>query len=109
MKVLLARAMSYRCDALMAMKITPRLLTAVLVLAVCAFATQGVAHSHGVTHDEDRCTCQVCHIGHAAIPQPTHSTDAHSSPLIDRFVPAEESAVAAEVIATPSIPRAPPA
>ena len=93
----------------MAKKITCRLLTIALVLAVCAFATQGVAHSHGVTHDEDNCTCQVCHIGHAAIPQSTHSGEILSSPLIARFAPAEESEVAAEVIATPSIPRAPPA
>jgi len=93
----------------MAKKITSRLLTIALVLAICAFATQGLAHSHGVTHDEDKCTCQVCHIGHAAIPQSTHSGEILSSPLIVRFIPAEESEVAAEVIATSSIPRAPPA
>jgi hypothetical protein len=92
----------------MARKIISRLVTITLVLAVCAFATQGVAHSHGVTHDEDRCTCQVCHIGHAAIPQAAHSSNINSSLLIARFVPAEESEVAAEAIATPSIPRAPP-
>jgi hypothetical protein len=93
----------------MTRKITSRLLTAFLLLAVCAFATQGVAHSHDLTHDEDHCNCQVCHIGHAAIPQSTHSADTHSAPLVARFVPAEESAIAAEVVATPSIPRAPPA
>ena len=93
----------------MTRKIVSRLLITLLLLAVCAFATQGVAHSHDITHDEDNCTCQVCHVGHAAIPQPAHSAGTHSAPLIIRFLPAEESAVAAEVIATPSIPRAPPA
>jgi hypothetical protein len=94
---------------IMAKKITSRLLTTLLLLAVCAFATQGVAHSHDLTHDEDHCTCQVCHIGHAAVPQSTHSGEILSSPLIARFTPAEESEVVAEVVATPSIPRAPPA
>lgn len=98
-----------RYDVAVAKKLTSRLLTAVLLLAVCAFATQGVAHSHDLTHDEDNCTCQVCHIGHAAIPQSSHFVLGSSSPLIARFVPAVESAVAVEVIATPSIPRAPPA
>jgi hypothetical protein len=93
----------------MAKKITHRLLTALLLLAVCAFATQGVAHSHGVTHDEDGCTCQVCHIGHAAIPQPAHSAQSQSSLLVARFVSAEESEVAAQAVTAPSIPRAPPA
>ena len=31
---------------------------------------QVVAHFDGNSHDEDHCTCQVCHIGHAAVPQP---------------------------------------
>jgi len=93
----------------MTRKIASRLLTTILLLAVCAFATQGVAHSHDLTHDEDHCTCQVCHVGHAAIPQPAHSAATHSAPLVARFIPAEESAAAAEPIATPSIPRAPPA
>jgi hypothetical protein len=92
----------------MAKKLASRLLTTLLLLAVCAFATQGVAHSHGVTHDEDNCTCQVCHIGHAAIPQSTHSGEILSSPLLVRLILIEESEVAAEIIATPSIPRAPP-
>jgi hypothetical protein len=90
-------------------KLAARLLTVALLLSVLGFSTQGVAHSHGVTHDEDGCTCQVCHIGHAAVPQSTHSGEILSSPLIARFTPAEEFEVAAEVIATPSLPRAPPA
>jgi hypothetical protein len=93
----------------MAKKLISRLLTALLLLAVCAFATQGVAHSHDLTHDEDHCTCQVCHVGHAAVPQPALHSAIDSTPLIARFVSAEESAVAAEAITTPSIPRAPPA
>jgi hypothetical protein len=90
-------------------KLAARLLTVALLLSVLGFSTQGVAHSHGVTHDEDGCTCQVCHIGHAAIPQPTHSAQSQSSLLVARFVSAEESEVAAQAVTAPSIPRAPPA
>jgi hypothetical protein len=71
--------------------------------------TLAVNHSHGVSHDEDHCTCQVCHVGHAAISQPTAQAQIKTPLLIERFAPAETSALPPEVSDILSVPRAPPA
>jgi hypothetical protein len=71
--------------------------------------TQAVSHSHGLSHDEDHCTCQVCHVGHAVIPQPTAQAQITAPLLIARFVPAEASSLLLEPTDINCIPRAPPA
>jgi hypothetical protein len=90
-------------------RLAARFLSLALILAVFALGTQAVSHSHGIAHEEDHCTCQMCHVGHVAIPQPASQVQIQESLPVERFVPGEESAVTAEVLVTPSNPRAPPA
>jgi hypothetical protein len=89
--------------------IAVRLLVVPLVLAVFALGAESVSHSHGISHDEDHCTCQVCHVGHAAIPQPSAQAQVAAPLLIARFAPAEASSLLLEPTDITSIPRAPPA
>jgi hypothetical protein len=86
-----------------------RLLALPLILAVFLLGAQAVTHSHGVSHDEDHCSCQVCHVGHAAIPQPTEQTQIRAPLLIARFAAPEKSSLLLESTDIVSIPRAPPA
>jgi hypothetical protein len=86
-----------------------RLLALPLILAVFVLGAQAVSHSHGLSHDEDHCTCQVCHVGHVAIPQPTAQTHITAPLLIARFAPAEKSSLLPAPTDIKSIPRAPPA
>jgi hypothetical protein len=85
-----------------------RLLALPLILAVFVLGTQAVTHSHGLSHDEDHCTCQVCHVGHAAIPQPEAQTQITAPLLMARFAPAEALSLLPEPTDIESIPRAPP-
>jgi len=85
-----------------------RLLALPLILTVFALGAQAVSHSHGFSHDEDHCTCQVCHVGHAAIPQPTAQAQITAPLLIARFAPAEASSLLSEPTDIQSSPRAPP-
>ena len=89
--------------------IATRLLALPLILAVFVLGAQAVSHSHGLSHDEDHCTCQVCHVGHAAIPQPTAQAQITAPLLIARFAPAEALSLLLESTDIESIPRAPPA
>lgn len=89
--------------------LTIRLLVLPLILAVYALGAEAVGHSHGISHDEDHCTCQVCHVGHAAIPQPASHVQIRAPLLIARFAPAEISSLSPESPEIVSIPRAPPA
>ena len=86
-----------------------RLLALPLILTVFALGGQAVTHSHGLSHDEDHCTCQVCHVGHAAIPQPSAQTQITAPLLTARFAPAEALSLLPEPTDIESIPRAPPA
>jgi hypothetical protein len=86
-----------------------RLLALPLILAVFVLGTQAVSHSHDISHDEDHCTCQVCHVGHAAIPQPTAQAQITAPLLIARFTPAEASSLLPQPADISCIPRAPPA
>jgi hypothetical protein len=79
-----------------------------LILAVFALGTQAVAHSHSGSHDEDHCTCQVCHVGHIAIPQPASHAQIKASVVSARFAPDEISSPLSESPDVVSIPRAPP-
>jgi hypothetical protein len=91
----------------MAKRITMRLLAAALILALIALGTHAVAHVHAHVSDEEH--CQVCHIGHAAIPKPSVQVAAQMLVLMARFVPAEDSAPDLKTVCTLSVPRAPPA
>jgi hypothetical protein len=84
-----------------------RLLAVVLMVAVCVLGAQAVGHSHEKAFDEQH--CQVCHIGHVAIPQPTVQAEVQTPAPVARFSPAEESSRGLEPARTLSIPRAPPA
>jgi hypothetical protein len=86
-----------------------RLLVLPLILSVFALGTEAVSHSHGISHDEDHCTCQVCHVGHVAIPQTTAQAQIKTTPVVQRFAPVEISCSSPESPDIVSIPRAPPA
>jgi hypothetical protein len=89
--------------------IARRLLALPLILAVFVFGAQAVSHSHGLSHDEDHCTCQVCHVGHVAIPQPASQVQIKAPQVTERFAPAETWSLSPESPDIVSIPRAPPA
>ena len=91
----------------MAKRIARRLLAVAVVLAVLALGTHAVAFAHAHAYDEDH--CQVCHVGHAAIPQPAVHVAMQAPAPIARFVTAEGSAPDLEPVPTLSSPRAPPA
>ena len=86
-----------------------RLLVLPLILTVFALGAEAVGHSHGISHDEDHCTCQVCHVGHAAIPQPTALAQINAPLLVARFSPSEIASLSPESTDTVTNPRAPPA
>ncbi len=75
----------------MAKRTTNRLLAIVVVLALALLATHAVSHWHTHAYDEDH--CQVCHVGHAAIPQPAAQV------AVQLAVPTARIALAAEFCA----------
>ena len=86
-----------------------RLIVVGLMLAVFVLGVEVVAHYDGNAHDEAHCTCQVCHIAHAAIPQPATQTQIQIPVHIARIAPPENSSPVVESASILSIPRAPPA
>ena len=93
----------------MRIKLVKRQLVVPLMLAVFSLETQAVVHSHGASDDEDHCTCQVCHLGHVAIPQPASHTQIEAPVVSARFAPDEILSPSPECPDVVSIPRAPPA
>jgi hypothetical protein len=89
--------------------ISCRLVAVPLIVAVIVLSFQIVAHYDGNDHDEAHCTCQVCHIAHAAIPQPAAQARMQAPLRITRFAPLEVAASSVESASILSIPRAPPA
>jgi hypothetical protein len=90
-------------------RISIRLLAVPLMLAVLILGVQVAAHFDGNSHDEAHCTCQVCHIAHAAIPQPAAQAQIQIPLPVAAFAAFEQSASTVEFSSTLSIPRAPPA
>ena len=88
-------------------RIVIRLLAVALVLAVGILGAQAIGHWHDNPFDEQH--CQVCHIGHVAIPQPAVQAEVQTPAPVTRFAPTEESSRGLEPVRTLSIPRAPPA
>jgi hypothetical protein len=86
-----------------------RLLSLSLILAVGVLSVYALGHSDGNDHDEAHCTCQVCHIAHAAVPQPAAQAQLQVPFRVSRHSPSERFSEAVEPVSILSIPRAPPA
>jgi hypothetical protein len=87
-------------------RFTSRLLAVALILSVSLFAMQTAGHWHGHASDEQH--CQVCHIGHAAVPLPVAQVASLAPLPVARFVGADKKAVEFETLCTHRSPRAPP-
>src|SRR5277367_3691615 len=85
-------------DLKMAKRSTNRLLAVAVVLALALLATHAVSHWHTHAYDEDH--CQVCHVGHAAIPQASAQVAVQAAAPIARIVLAEEFAPNFEFVYT---------
>lgn len=85
---------------------TKRILALLVMLSVCAFIAQGVNHSHADGSDERH--CQVCHVGHSAIPKPAAQPLSTAQFPVVRFAQLGELAPTVETVFTQRIPRAPP-
>lgn len=84
-----------------------RLLAVVAILALALLATHSVSHWHSHAYNDDN--CQVCHVGHAAVPQPVAQVATQAPAPVVRFAVDDEAAPQLDFVSTPSIPRAPPA
>ena len=84
-----------------------RLLAISVVFVFALLSIHAVSHWHGRAYDEDN--CQVCHVGHAAIPQPAAQVAVQAPTPVAHVSIDSESAPPVVFVATPSIPRAPPA
>ena len=91
----------------MTKRVTKGLLGVVLMLAVALLATHAVSHWHTEAGNEQN--CQVCHVGHAAIPQPAVQVATQAPAPVARFAPTEDFHLDLEESRSLSIPRAPPA
>lgn len=87
-------------------RITIRLLAVALILSMGLFAMQAAGHWH--EHSSDEQHCQVCHIGHAAIPQPTAQLGASTPVAVPRDAASEKQKVSLDPVCSHRIPRAPP-
>jgi hypothetical protein len=88
-------------------RIANRLLAVTAILALALLATHAVSHWHTNAYDEDH--CQVCHVGHAAIPQPAAEVALQAPAPVARLAVGDESVPQLDFVGTLSIPRAPPA
>jgi len=84
-----------------------RVLSVALILTVGALASHAAIHFHPDATSEQH--CQVCQVGHVAVPQSAPHVVIQSPEPVARFTPAEEPAEVFEVVRDSSIPRAPPA
>jgi hypothetical protein len=83
-----------------------RLFAVALILAVCVLGAQAVGHWHDNPLDEAH--CQVCHIGHSAIPQPAVQAEMQAPVSVARFAPSYQLGDDLEAVRAPGVPRAPP-
>lgn len=88
-------------------RITLRLLAIALILTLCALSTHALAHWHAQAYDEQH--CQICQVGHVAVPQAVAPAAIQAPVPVARFVPAEYFVLNLEPVRTPSNPRGPPA
>ncbi|MFZ0580186.1 MAG: hypothetical protein WAN72_25360 [Candidatus Acidiferrales bacterium] len=87
-------------------QIALRLLAVALILAVGAFSVQAIGHWH--EHSSDEQHCQICHIGHAAVPQPAVQMGVQTPVAVARFAVNENQQLALDPVCNHRIPRAPP-
>jgi hypothetical protein len=87
-------------------RIAIRLLAVALILSMGLFAMQAAGHWH--EHSSDEQHCQVCHIGHAAIPQPTAQVGVGTPVAVTRYAASEKQKVSLDPVCSHRIPRAPP-
>jgi hypothetical protein len=87
-------------------RIAIRLLAITLIVSMGVFAMQASRHWHGHSSDEQH--CQICHVGHVAIPQPAAQMTMQSPVTVARFAIAEESKLSLDPVCNHGIPRAPP-
>ena len=91
----------------MAKRSINRVLGVALIIAVGLLATHAISDWHARAYDEDH--CQVCHVGHSAIPQAAAQVAVQSPVPVATLAPAPETKPYFEIVGSPSIPRAPPA
>jgi len=89
----------------MVKRTTQRLRAVAVVLALVLLATHAVSDWHIHSHDEDH--CQICHVGHAAIPQAAAEVAVEAAAPVARLALAEGSAPKIGFVGTLSISRAP--
>lgn len=87
-------------------RIAIRLLAIALILTVGVFAVEAAWHWHGHSADEQH--CQICHIGHAAVPQTTAHVGLQTPVTFARFAVAENQKLTLDPVCSHRIPRAPP-
>jgi hypothetical protein len=93
-------------ESRMTKRIANRLLAIAAIFALAVLATHAVSHWHSHAYDEDH--CQICHVGHAAIPQPAAQIAVQPAAPTARLALAANFAPGLDFAGTPSIPRAPP-
>lgn len=91
----------------MTRRITKLALAVALIVFVGVFAMETAGHWHANPFDEQH--CQVCHLGHVSVPQPSAQVRVQEPVPISRFVLTEAPTPVLEPISTHKIPRAPPA
>jgi hypothetical protein len=85
------------------------LIAIVLTFALCVFSTVVVAHSDGLGHTEEHCTCQLCHIQHVAVPQPSAPVQVPLAlHVVQRVLEQQRASVITSDFIV-SVPPAPPA
>lgn len=86
---------------------TRRLLAVAVVLALALLVTHAASHWHSHEYDQDH--CQICHVGHTAVPQTAAQVAVQATAQIARLALAIEFAPKLDFVGSLSIPRAPPA
>jgi hypothetical protein len=84
-----------------------RLLAVFVVFVFALLSIHAVSHWHTLGYDEDH--CQVCHVGHVAIPRAPADVSLQAPIVVAYFAIGEASKPQLDFTGTPSIPRAPPA
>jgi hypothetical protein len=82
-------------------------LAVALVVFVGVFAMETAGHWHSNSYDEQH--CQVCHLGHVSVPQPSAQVRVQEPIPVARLALAEVPVPVPKTVSTHKIPRAPPA
>jgi hypothetical protein len=84
-----------------------RILAVLLIVVVSALGLHAMIHWHEQSFDEQH--CQVCHIGHVAVPIPTAQLTLHAPLPVSRLAPSTKTLILLEQFSEHHSPRAPPA